>query len=385
MLVIYKSIKKLFLMVVLLTCNTLLAQSESIFNKETKETNQTKNQNSTQEKSVNINKLFNAKFPVDDYIIKAGKRKPYDQNISQVFLPPEKREPTKNIIINEDDDKKADTQKLIQEQIDALKAQNELLKNQNNNIVYDNRKITKKMLRDAILADRSKSGIYSYKDNERFGVDGFSNQKSVDISTNEHRLYRMIRAGRMIPALLTTAISSDLSGIVTAQIEEDIRATMGNAVLIPRGSKVIGSYQNNNKIGQDRLQIIWREIITPQGVNILLTDATTSDNIGMSGAQGSVNNKYLERYGIPYALSTLSNVLLLSIANKSKNGTISEEIYQQSSNDVSTILSDILQQQSQLKPTIEIKQGSRIYIVPTYHLWFAKPKNNEVMAKYFID
>lgn len=377
--------KRYISLALLLTCNTLLAQNESIFNKKAEEKNQTKNQNVLIEKNANTNELFNAKFPVNDYIIKAGKKKPHDQNISQVFLEPEKREQPQNIT-NEDTEKITETQNLIKEQIETLKAQNELLKNQNNAPIYDNRQITKKMIRDAILADRTQNNsIYSYNDNNRFGVDGFSNQKSIDISTNEHRLYRMIRAGRMIPALLTTAISSDLSGIVTAQIEEDIYATMGSAVLIPRGSKAIGTYQNNNKIGQDRLQIIWREIITPQGVNILLTNATTSDNIGMSGAQGSVNNKYLERYGIPYALSTLSNALLLSIANKAQNGAISQEIYTQSSNDISTILSDILQQQSQLKPTIEIKQGSRIYIVPTYHLWFAKPKNNEILIKYFED
>jgi len=43
------------------------------------------------------------------------------------------------------------------------------------------------------------------------------------------------------------------------------------------------------------------------------------------------------------------------------------------------------QQQSQIKPTIEIKSGSRIFLVPTNHMWFAKPKNGEVMMQYFND
>ncbi|WP_236096414.1 TrbI/VirB10 family protein [Helicobacter sp. MIT 11-5569] len=156
--------------------------------------------------------------------------------------------------------------------------------------------------------------------------------------------------------------------------------------MIPRGSKVIGQYQASGEVtGHARLQIQWREIITPQGVNILLTNANVADSMGMSGAEGYLNNRYLERYGIPYALSTLTNVLLLSIAtnNNKGNNTYSESIYNQSQTDLSTIVQEILTQQRAIKPTIEIKAGSRIFIVPTHHIWFPKPKNNEVMVKYF--
>ena len=160
---------------------------------------------------------------------------------------------------------------------------------------------------------------------------------------------------------------------------------MGKAVLIPRGSKVIGFYQNDNKIGQERLSIVWREIITPQGVNILLTKATTSDNLGMSGARGAVNNKYFDRYGIPYGISTLSNVLLLALASKTSGNVYAESIYQQSSKDVSTLVENIIEQQAQIKPTIEIKAGSRIFITPSAHIWFPIPQNGAVMAEFFND
>lgn len=238
------------------------------------------------------------------------------------------------------------------------------------------------LIRKSILADRN-TNIYFSKPTSKYGVDSFSNQKNIDTATNEHRLYRTLRAGRLIPAILTTAISSDIEGLVTAQVEQDVYASMGRAVLIPRGSKVIGFYKNDNKIGQNRLAISWREIITPQGVNILLTNAIASDNMGMAGALGEVNNKYLERYGMGYGLSTISNVLLLSLASKTKGNQYGETIYQQSNQDVSTIVSDIIEQQKELKPTIEIKQGSRIYITPTAHIWFPKPKNGEVLAEFF--
>lgn len=241
------------------------------------------------------------------------------------------------------------------------------------------------IIRDSILADRGSTPTAFSNPDSRYGASSFSNQKNVDEATNEHKLFRTIRAGRLIPAILTTAISSDIEGIVTAQVEQDIYASMGRAVLIPRGSKVIGSYKNDNKIGQDRLAITWREIITPQGVNILLTNAITSDNMGMTGAKGSLNNKYLERYGIGYGLSTVSNVLLLALSSQAGNNAYTNQIYQQSNTDLSTIVQDIIEQQQEINPTIEIKQGSRIYITPSAHIWFPMPKNNEIMAEYFMD
>ena len=241
------------------------------------------------------------------------------------------------------------------------------------------------LIRDSILADRVQDNINFSAPDTRYGVESFSNQKSIDIATNEHRLFRTIRAGRLIPAILTTAISSDIEGIVTAQVEQDVYATMGKAVLIPRGSKVMGFYKNDNKIGQNRIAIVWREIITPQGVNILLTNATTSDNMGMNGALGAVNNKYIERYGVGYGISTISNVLLLALASKTSGNVYSNSVYEQSNKDISTIVEDIIEQQAQIKPTIEIRAGSRIYITPTAHIWFPKPKNGEVMAEFFND
>lgn len=336
-----------------------------------------------------LNHLFeNSKFPVDDYIYKAGKRKPNQesQDLTEILKQKADELPQapKSVeqIANEQEQMvqraKEKEEKLIEKQAN-LKQSMQI----DSQTAYENK--MRRLLRAQILANRNNEIKNADQASSRYGVDGFSNQQSIDISTNEHKLYRTIRAGRMIPAILTTAISSDLSGIVTAQIEQDIYATMGRAVLIPRGSKAIGFYENNTEIGHERLEIRWREIITPQGINILLTDALIADNMGMAGAVGAVNNKYWERYGIPYTISTLTNALLLVIASKVDKGgsSYTQEIYSDSRSDIGTVVQDMIQQQSKIKPTIEIQSGSRIFLVPTNHMWFSKPKNGEVLMKYF--
>lgn len=336
-----------------------------------------------------LNHLFeNSKFPVDDYIYKAGKRKPNQesQDLTEILKQKADELPQapKSVeqIANEQEQMvqraKEKEEELIEKQAN-LKQSMQI----DSQTAYENK--MRRLLRAQILANRNNEIKNADQASSRYGADGFSNQQSIDISTNEHKLYRTIRAGRMIPAILTTAISSDLSGIVTAQIEQDIYATMGRAVLIPRGSKAIGFYENNTEIGHERLEIRWREIITPQGVNILLTDALVADNMGMTGAIGAVNNKYWERYGIPYTISTLTNALLLVIASKVDKGgsSYTQEIYSDSRSDIGTVVQDMIQQQSKIKPTIEIQSGSRVFLVPTNHMWFSKPKNGEVLMKYF--
>lgn len=62
-----------------------------------------------------------------------------------------------------------------------------------------------------------------------------------------------------------------------------------------------------------------------------------------------------------------------------------QEIYSDSKSDIGTVVQDMIQQQSQIKPTIEIQSGSRIFLVPSTHMWFSTPKNGEVLMRYFED
>lgn len=230
---------------------------------------------------------------------------------------------------------------------------------------------------------------------EEYGIDSFSNFDKKDTASNENKLLRTITADRMIPAILITPISSQISGTkIVAQVESDVYASMGRAVLIPKGSRVIGFYNSNNKIGEYRLEVIWNRIITPQGVNIILSDAKGADVKGYAGLIGDLHTKNWERYGLPLALSTLSNGLLLAISsglnNKtSKDGSNFLEGYQtiQMLNsmkaDVSNIISQILREQIRIKPIITIREGSRIFISPNTDIFFPVPKNNEVIAKFF--
>lgn len=257
-----------------------------------------------------------------------------------------------------------------------------------------------KMIND-ILAQRLVEATNKKKQYQtEYGANEFSNLEDKDEASNEHKLLRTITADRMIPAFLVRPISSQIPGSAVAQVETNIYGAMGRVVLIPKGSKVIGFYQSNNKIGEYRLQIIWTRIITPQGNNIMLTDAKGADVKGYNGLIGEVHTRNFERYGIPLTLSTLSNGLLLAVNSLNQKGTIEQSkseagnlanAYIQSQilsgmrQDVSSIIQKIVQEQIKIQPIITIKEGSRIFIAPTQDIFIPIPKKGEAMARFFTE
>ncbi|MGN8432213.1 DNA type IV secretion system protein ComB10 [Helicobacter pylori] len=234
------------------------------------------------------------------------------------------------------------------------------------------------------------------KPETEYGVDSFTNLKYKDIGTNEHKLLRTITADRMIPAFLITPISSQIAGKVTAQVESDIFASMGRAVLIPKGSKVIGYYNNNNQIGQYRLNIAWTRIITPQGINIMLTNARGADVKGYNGLIGKYISRNFQRYGIPLLTNTLSNGLLIGITsalanNQNKKGDgnpffgdyLLMQLTRNTGMGINQVINQMLRQYGAQNPIIIIREGSRVFISPNLDIFIPKPKDGEVLAEFF--
>ncbi|MDU9772106.1 DNA type IV secretion system protein ComB10 [Helicobacter pylori] len=234
------------------------------------------------------------------------------------------------------------------------------------------------------------------KPETEYGVDSFSNLRYKDIGTNEHKLLRTITADRMIPAFLITPINSQIAGKVTAQVESDIFASMGRAVLIPKDSKVIGYYNNNNQIGQYRLNIAWTRIITPQGINIMLTNARGADVKGYNGLVGKYISRNFQRYGIPLLTNTLSNGLLIGITsalanqqNRKGDGNpffgdyLLMQLTRNTGMGINQVINQMLRQYGAQNPIIIIREGSRVFISPNLDIFIPKPKDGEVLAEFF--
>ena len=71
-------------------------------------------------------------------------------------------------------------------------------------------------------------------------------------------------AGSIVPAVLISGINSDLPGPILAQVSQNVLdSATGRAILIPQGSRLIGTYQNASSNTQQRVQIVWQRLIFP--------------------------------------------------------------------------------------------------------------------------
>ena len=77
-----------------------------------------------------------------------------------------------------------------------------------------------------------------------------------------------VTQGTLIPALLETAIDTDVPGYVRAVVSSDVRSFDGAHVLVPRSSRLIGQYKSGLTAGQKRAYVIWTRLIRPDGVTI---------------------------------------------------------------------------------------------------------------------
>ncbi|MGL9717811.1 MAG: TrbI/VirB10 family protein [Wolbachia sp.] len=110
------------------------------------------------------------------------------------------------------------------------------------------------------------------------------------IATKVGKLGYMIIQGKIIDAVLETAIDSDLQGMLRAVVSSDVYAETGDTVLIPKGSRLIGGYSFDSNIARARINIIWNRIILPHGIDIAISSPGT-DEIGRAGIAGIVDSK----------------------------------------------------------------------------------------------
>jgi len=123
----------------------------------------------------------------------------------------------------------------------------------------------------------------------------FVKQTSGNQIDNPHQLIEpsspyQVMAGSIIAASLVTGLNSDLPGMVIAQVTENVYDTVtGRILLIPQGSRLIGSYDSVVAFGQTRALLVWQRLILPDGSSLLIDNLPATDTAGYTGLQDKVD------------------------------------------------------------------------------------------------
>ena len=171
-----------------------------------------------------------------------------------------------------------------------------------------------------------------------------------------------IDAGSVIAASLITGLDSDLPGLVTAQITENAYDSVtGRTLLIPQGSRLIGSYDSVVAFGQKRALVVWQRIILPDGSSVRIDNVPATDTAGFAGLSDKVDvHTWQLLKGV--ALSTLLGVgTQLSFgSNESDLVRAIRESAQQSG---SRAGDQLVTKNLNIQPTIRVRPGWPLRVV----------------------
>ena len=119
-----------------------------------------------------------------------------------------------------------------------------------------------------------------------------------------------VTQGTLIPAVLETAIDTNVPGYVRAVVSTDVRSFDGARVLVPRSSRLIGQYKSGVQAGQKRAYVIWTRLIRPDGVSVDIASPAVGFG-GQTGLAGKVNNHFFQRFGSAMLLSVVGGLSAL--------------------------------------------------------------------------
>lgn len=169
-----------------------------------------------------------------------------------------------------------------------------------------------------------------------------------------------VTQGTLIPAVLETAIDTDVPGYVRAVVSADVRSFDGSRVLVPRSSRLIGQYKSGLQAGQKRAYVIWTRLIRPDGVSVNIASPAVGF-AGETGIAGKVDSHFFERFGSAMLLSVIGGLTApsgaagLVVAGGGQSAAAAA-----------------IGQSGKIGPTIRVRQGEPVRVFTARDLDFSK-------------
>ncbi|MCP3993525.1 MAG: hypothetical protein GY722_00465 [bacterium] len=186
-----------------------------------------------------------------------------------------------------------------------------------------------------------------------------------------------IQEGTLIPAILTAGIHSDLPGQTTALVRRGVYDSLtGRHLLIPQGTRLVGSYDHRIAWGQKRILLAWNRLILPDGRSLELGDMPGADLAAMAGVRDQVKNHFVRTFGSALLLSAVSAATQLSQPQESADGgapSARQIAAAALGQELGQVTAEITRRNIDLQPTLVIRPGYLFNIEVTADLALPGP------------
>lgn len=168
--------------------------------------------------------------------------------------------------------------------------------------------------------------------------------------------------GTAFTCALKAKVISATSGLVGCQVQRNVFSDDGRVLLIERGSHLDGEYRIASvRPGTVRIPVLWTRIRTPLGVTVDI-DSPGTGQLGESGIDGYVDNRWGERIGAAMLLSLIDDSVKLVIQNQASDRQAATIVLPSTTASTSKLAEKVLDSTINIPPLIYQNQGGIVGI-----------------------
>lgn len=209
--------------------------------------------------------------------------------------------------------------------------------------------------------------------NGQAGKHRFFNSDIADNGYLAHKLQAPrsrfeLKRGSVIPATLISGINSDLPGLITAQVSQNVYdSAAGRYLLIPQGAKLLGRYDSSVSYGQSRVLAVWSDVIMPDGSTLQIAGMAGTDVAGYGGFKDKVDNHLLRTFGaaILVGLTGAGTDLILPRDQNNRNASTNVENAARRSfaESLGRVAEQTVTRGLNVQPTLQIRPGYKFNVL----------------------
>ena len=193
--------------------------------------------------------------------------------------------------------------------------------------------------------------------------------------------------GTIVPAVLETAINTDLPGNVIARVTQNVYDSLsGRKLLIPQGTVLIAKYNSSVSYAQSRVQIVWDLLIRPDGYQIELEGMNGVDVKGMAGLRATYHEnwfEYVKAAGI-ITMFSIANGKMAAEAAKYGSADAAAGVVTQNSQFMNQMGGNIIGRAMNIQPTLTVASGEKINVMLNKNVYLPPMENIPVTQKYIL-
>ncbi|MDD3669062.1 MAG: TrbI/VirB10 family protein [Alphaproteobacteria bacterium] len=211
------------------------------------------------------------------------------------------------------------------------------------------------------------------------------------VSTWPVDMSRVVLKDKAIPAVLAHSIDSRFTNVpASAIVERNVYSEHGRNIIIPAGSRLIGTAQEG--AGQDKvakLQITWQRLIRPDGAAFIF-EATSGDAQGRGGIAAYLDEELVKKYGLPLLSTTVTSAISYMMATNqdlqtTESGTVVQSARSQAAADarqnfidsMGKIFQQLLDEAKIIPPVVYVPSGTRMTVYANEDLWLRNDYEDE--------